>query len=150
MEMTRSTWVHLVVVVVALSGCTSISVQPVSDSHKISEICIEENPKVVVEEFLNVVRDGFDRHGIATRVIRGPIPADCSYVLHYTALKKWDMAVYMHHAELWLEHDGRKIGSATYHLRGSGGASLMKWQSTKTKMDPVIDELLGGIQRKST
>jgi len=25
---------------------------------------------------------------------------------------------------------------------GKGGYSLMKWQDTKTKMDPVVDELL--------
>jgi len=32
--------------------------------------------------------------------------------------------------------------TAEYHLRGGGGLSLMKWQSTKSKIDPVIDELL--------
>lgn len=30
------------------------------------------------------------------------------------------------------------------HLVGKGGLSLTKWASTKSKMDPVIDELLKG------
>jgi len=48
-----------------------------------------------------------------------------------------------HQAELWLEKDGRQIGYVEYHLIGKGGLSLMKWEGIKTKMDPVLDELLG-------
>jgi hypothetical protein len=32
-----------------------------------------------------------------------------------------------------------------YHLKGGGGLSVMKWQGTASKMDPVIDELLAGV-----
>ena len=53
------------------------------------------------------------------------------------------MATYLHHAELRLEKNGNKIGYAEYHLNGKGGLSLTKWQSTKTKMDPIVDQLLG-------
>jgi hypothetical protein len=108
---------------------------------------IEENPKVIVHDFLPVVRDGFDRHGIVTRVVTKPAPKECEYVLTYTALMNWDVGTYLHHAELRLERNGRIVGSAEYHLTGKGGLSLTKWQSTKTKMDPVIDELLVNIKR---
>ena len=31
---------------------------------------------------------------------------------------------------------------ASYHLNGGGGLALNKWASVKSKMDPVLDELL--------
>src|SRR2546421_5411552 len=105
-------------------GCASISVRPVSSELAIADVCIEENPKVVVDDFLSVVRDGFDRHGIATKVVTRPAPKECEYVLTYTALKNWDLGTYLHHAELRLERNGRIVGSAEYHLVGKGGLSL--------------------------
>ena len=127
-------------------GCTSINVQPVGAGINIVDVCIEENSKVIVSDFLTVVRDGFDRHGIATKVVIRPAPPECEYVLTYTALKTWDFGTYLHHAELRIEKNGRLIGSAEYHLTGKGGLSLTKWQNTKTKMDPVIDQLLFNVR----
>lgn len=124
-------------------GCTSIQVQPISSDMKITDICIEENPKVIVVDFLPVIRDRFEYHGINTQVYDSPDPKKCEYILTYTALKTWDLGTYMHHAELRLEKNGRKVASAEYHLNAKGGLSLMKWQGTKTKLDPVVDELLG-------
>ena len=129
------------------SGCTSISVRPIDSGLNITNVCIEENPKVIVGDFLTVVRNGFDRHGIDTKVVSKPAPKECEFVLTYTALKNWDLGTYMHHAELRLERSGRFIGSAEYHLSGKGGLSLTKWQSTKTKMDPVIDQLLSNVNK---
>lgn len=105
------------------------------------------NPKVIVEDFLPVIRNGFNHHGIRTKVVAKPAPKECEYVLTYTAFKTWDMAMYLHHAELTLEKDGKIIGSAVYHLTGQGGLSPMKHQSTKTKMNPVIDELLANLKK---
>ena len=130
-----------------ITGCTSVNVRPVSSGLDITDVCIEENPKVIVEDFLSVVRNGFDRHGIATKVVARPAPKECEYVLTYTALKNWDLGTYLHYAELRLERSGRIVGSAEYQLAGKGGLSLMKWQGTKTKMDPVIDELLANVKR---
>jgi hypothetical protein len=39
----------------------------------------------------------------------------------------WDIAMYMHHAELHLYRGWTQIGYAEYHLKGEGGFSLMKW-----------------------
>jgi hypothetical protein len=130
-----------VVLSLLVFGCTTVRVQPVDRSIRLTHVCIQENPKVIVPSFLNVVRDGFERHGISTEVFSGsPPPTHCEYVLTYTALQSWDLALFLSHAELRLEHEGRKVADAEYHL--TGGLSLMKWQSTRTKMDPVIDELL--------
>lgn len=124
-------------------GCTSIQVQPISTDTLPTKICIEENPKVIVTDFLSVVRSRIEYHGIQTEVFRNNAPIGCEYRMTYTALKNWDMTTYMHHAELRLEHRGRKVGHAQYHLNAKGGLSPSKWKSTKAKMDPVVDELLG-------
>jgi hypothetical protein len=126
-----------------LTGCTSIEVDPVASNLNIDKICIEENPKVIVGDFLSVVRNRIEHHGIETDVYENRIPEGCRYTMTYTALKTWDMGTYLHHAELRLEQEGRKVGYAQYHLNGKGGLSLTKWKGTKAKMDPVVDELLG-------
>ncbi|MBF0384422.1 MAG: hypothetical protein HQL27_00985 [Candidatus Omnitrophica bacterium] len=124
-------------------GCTSIQVQPVDSSLKINHVCIEENPKVtMMGGFVDMLREGFSRHGISTEVYSGKTPETCEYVLTYTALHSWDVSIYLSDAELILKKDGKQIASAKYHLTGKGGFSLMKWKSVKSKMDPVIDELL--------
>jgi hypothetical protein len=132
---------------ILISGCTAVAVKPASPELQLLRVCIEENPRVEVADFVSVVRDGFERHGIATLLISGAPTAGCDAVLTYTARQSWDMAPYLSVAELRLERDGHLIASAEYHLRGRGGLSLMKWEGTKAKMDPVIDELLKGYSQ---
>ncbi len=133
----------LVVLPFIISGCTSIQVQPVDTKNEIDRICIEENHKVVVHDFLPTIRSRIETHGIATSVYDKPNPNDCQFILTYSAYKAWDFGTYMHKAELRLEENGIKIGYAEYRLRNRGGLSVFKWQSTKTKINPVVDELLG-------
>ena len=120
----------------------SITAEPIPASVGLDRVCIERNPDVEVIDFLDVLRAGFVRHGIETEVFNGPVPSSCEFVLEYTALRSWDLGAYLSHAELHLERSGRPLASAVYHLRGKGGYALTKYQGTKTKMDPVIDELL--------
>lgn len=51
-----------------LSACTSVHVQPLQADAKPEKICIAENPKVIVADFLRVVRDRIEYHGIRTEV----------------------------------------------------------------------------------
>ena len=127
---------------ISISGCTAVNVEKVDKILDVEHVCIQENQKVIVGDFLGVVRDGFDRHGISTEVFYDNKPEHCNFVLTYTALQSWDFATYLAHAELRLEKNGKKVAYAEYHLRGKGGLSLMKWQGTKTKINPVMDELL--------
>jgi len=128
--------------VLMLAGCTSVQVNNVDTSqHDIDQVCIQKNPKVIVSDFLGVLQQGLMRHGIQSSVHDAPLPAHCSYRLEYTAERGWDLAPYLDHAEIYLYRDGGLIGSANY--RHSGGFGLNKWASTATKMNPVIDQLLG-------
>jgi hypothetical protein len=124
-------------------GCTAIKVQPLETLTEIKYVCIEDGREMCFDgQMMDVIRDGFRRHGIATQVYSDNLPSECEYHISYMCNQTWDMAMYMHHAELRLYQKQFQIGYAEYHLNGSGGFSLMKWQSAKTKMDPVIDELL--------
>ena len=132
------------VVSLILAGCTSVQVQPVAVRPDV--VCIQENPAVWVKDFLPVVRAGFARHGVPTESYT-QVPRECPYVLEYTARQTWDGVPYLSAAELTLrDASGRLVGQADYHLRGKGGFSLMKWQGTATKINPVVDELLGQMR----
>jgi len=129
----------------SLSACTPVRVTPLQSAP--NTMCIEENPKVMVSDFVPVLQQGFARHGIKTQPYAA-IPRDqCPYVVRYTARRSWDMAPYLSSAELTILGPRRQtLATAAYHLRGKGGLSLMKWQGTKSKMDPVIEELLSEVQ----
>jgi len=131
--------------IVALTGCTSVNVKPVEEVSTIKHVCIKECPEdCFVEDMLTVIEEGFERNGVSTeRFVGNDPPADCEYHLKYSCNRGWDFATYMTHAELRLLQGRKLVGSAVYHLVGGGGFSVLKWQGTKTKMDPVIDELLG-------
>lgn len=128
--------------IVVTAGCTSVSVRPVSSNVELHDVCVVDNPKVIVSDFIPVLRDGFSRHNIATTVVDESRAKACSVTLTYTALRSWDFKPYLSHAELRLWRDGIQIGFAEYHLNGKGGFDLGKWRGTKAKMDPVIDKLL--------
>lgn len=128
----------------AVGGCTAVTVQPVSNLAEILHVCIRENPKVRVSDFVSVLETGFERYGISTELIQSSTPPHCEYVLTYSALRSWDMAPYLSQADMQLTRSGRRIASAEYRLRGKGGLALNKRAGTETKISPVIEELLTG------
>jgi hypothetical protein len=131
--------------IAALAGCTSVRVQPVAADNRIEHICIQENPKVQVGDFVAVMQEGFQTHGITSQVVRESTPAGCRYTSTYTARRTWDMAMYMTDAQIDIHRDGRQIASANYHLKGKGGFALNKWAGTRAKILPVIDQLLAQL-----
>ncbi len=131
--------------VLALAACTNVQVKPVDTSTAMKHVCIHTNPAVIVSDFVPVMQDGFQRHGITADVYDRDLPESCRYVVDYTALRSWDFKPYLSHAEMRITEHGRLIASATYHLNGKGGFDMGKWRGTKAKMDPVMDELLAGF-----
>ena len=127
------------------SGCTiQTNVQSIVPNQPIEEICILENPKVAISDFLPVIQEGIQRNGFQSRVFR-EIPHTCTYVLEYIAFQKWDFKPFMSEAEIRLYHAQEVIGHASYKLPsgifGGGGANPAKWNSTKEKLDPLLDAL---------
>lgn len=126
-----------------VAACTSVTVKPVDSSAGILHVCIQVNPQVKVQDFVPVLQDGFDRHGIGTEIISGRRPHRCEYALTYTALRSWGMSAYLSHVELSLQKGNDQVAYAEYYIKGNGRFSLTKWAGTKSKVDPLIDRLLG-------
>ncbi len=78
---------YLLSIVFVLAACTVTKVTPLDPSLRVRKVCIEDNPKVIVPDFLDIIRDGFSRHGIATEVYSGEMPEGCDGKLTYTALR---------------------------------------------------------------
>lgn len=131
-----------------MSGCTSITVEPVPTQYQLSQICIEKNDRVLVDEFLPVIQKRLQHHGIKTKIIHFE-PEFCEYSLKYTALRSWDFTLYMSHAELWLYKGYEQIAYGKFHLNGKGGLSLSKFDSVEDKMNPVVDQLLENVSKRN-
>lgn len=125
-------WI-LALSMLALTACTSVKVKPVDRSVAMNRVCIRTNPAVAVDDFVLVMQDGFQRHGIAAEVYDRDMPSSCEYVVDYTALRSWDFKPYLSHAEIRITEHGRLVASATYHLNGKGGFDMGKWRGTKPK-----------------
>lgn len=137
--------VYLVVGALLASCSITTEVRPVTVP--IPFLCIQENPDVWSKEFLPELRSQLDRHQIKTDVFRSQDPPSaCSYVLKYTANWSWDLAVYLEFADVWiLDVTGkypREVARATYDAR-YGGLRIDKLGQTKTKLERLIDQLLG-------
>ena len=115
----------------------------------ITKVVIRNNPKVVVSDFVEVLVAGFQRHGIEARLVSDDSELKDEYVVNYVAFRSWDMAPYLVDATVTIDRNGRRVAEGIYHLKGKGGLSLAKWQGTKAKMDPVIDQMLAGVSPKT-
>ena len=124
-------------------ACTTIQVTPLRSTPPPDHVCILENRKTRVPEFVEVLRDLFAAHRISTAVITTSLPPECEFVLTYSAERSWDVGFYLSHAELHLHQGNREVASAVFHLRGEGGFALTKYRKTKSKMGPIVQELLG-------
>ena len=107
-----------------LSACTAVTIRRPDANLVINNVCIQENPKVWVGDFLPVLKDGFARHGIATNIYSGTVkPAGCEYVLSYTALQSWDIVLIFLMRMCGLKKmDGK---SATPNTTSSEGAGFL-------------------------
>ena len=126
-----------------LSACTAVNVQPLTTEHPVQRICIVKNRAVTISDFVPTIQERLQYHGVLSTVVEDNRSLDCEYQLRYTARRSWDITPYLSQAELTLWYEGKQIAKANYHLRGKGGLSLVKWASVPSKMNPVIDALLG-------
>lgn len=132
-----------------LMGCTSVQVSPIKQNAStqqtspIQNICIVNNPKVAVQDFVPVLQARLRYHGIGSQLVEYHQVDGCTYHMEYVATRKWDIKPYLADATIELFHNKTRIAEANYHLKGGGGLALTKFASTETKMNPVIDQLLG-------
>jgi hypothetical protein len=138
--MTKRRTVSVILASLVLTSCITNNVKKI-DRQEIAEICIRENPEVLMDGFLPNLIEEIERKGIRARVYQDSAPADCSYTMIYTANWNWDMAMYLSYAHIVLYREGTKIGEATFDAR-LAGLDLSKFASAESKIDPLIAELL--------
>ncbi|MGE0174592.1 MAG: Sbal_3080 family lipoprotein [Oligoflexales bacterium] len=130
----------LSLILASLAACTTIDVKELNKgSHKISEICIEMNEKVIVTDFLPVIEKALALREIKSRVYKGEIPQDCEYTLHYVALRKWDLSPFLSEADIRIHRKGELIASGHYEI--DNGLNFDKYEGTETKMTPVFQKI---------
>ena len=119
--------VGAVLVTLLLVACSTTRVKPVApqvigSAASVDRICIVENPRVAVKEFVNTYQSALEQRGYKVEVIRDRKAyslAMCPYLSEYTAFYAWDMVFYLSYAELTIYKDGKVAGSAVYRARSS-------------------------------
>ncbi|WP_338523941.1 Sbal_3080 family lipoprotein [Pseudomonas batumici] len=127
----------------ALTGCTTVKVEPIDRKYHISTLCIEENPAVVAGDFVDGLQTLLRQHNIKSQLYVRPVPSNCEYRMSYTAIRSWDFSAFLSDAQVWLYKGDQQIGFAQYHLVGEGGFDPSKVGTVEEKMAPVINQLLG-------
>ena len=98
-----------------ITGCTQIDVRKIDSlQYAIKHVCIKENPKVNVNDFISVMENKFYEYGITSEIYAGrTAPTSCNYTVKYTAKQSWDITKYIGYAEINIYKKRRKIGGAT-------------------------------------
>lgn len=136
---------------ISITGCTSIQVKNNEgfQPQAVKQICVINNPKVIIAGFNDSIVRSFARYNINARVYpENSKPALCETTMDYTALRTWDFVTYMSYAKFTLMKEGRIVSEAEFRLKGNGGFALNKWRSTDTKVDELVDVLVGGKNQK--
>ncbi|MBJ9739717.1 hypothetical protein I5523_08695 [Acinetobacter oleivorans] len=143
----------LVVILIGfgLVGCTSIQVNNATDFNpeSIRQVCIVDNPKVIIKDFNQIVERSFKRYNIDAKTYKDTDKLSlCQTTLNYTATRSWDMAPYLVAAQFNLLQNGRQVSEASFRLRGNGGLAPNKWRSTEAKINELVDQLLNKVPSK--
>ncbi|MDV7706731.1 Sbal_3080 family lipoprotein [Acinetobacter pittii] len=141
----------LVFVSLGMVGCTSIQINNATgfNPETIRQVCIVDNPKVIIKDFNQIVERSFARYSIDAKTYKDTDNLSlCQTTLNYTATRSWDFAPYMVAARFNLLQNGRQVSEASFNLRGNGGLALNKWRSTETKINELVDQLLNKAPAK--
>lgn len=152
-----------ILLAIGLASCSSVSVKPAAwtpDAPR--KVCVKKNPTLVDPDLLPAVEAGLARNGLGAVTYEGDaynaepaeilappqhIPSGCDYVLTYSGTMWWDLTMYLNHAEFRIQDRSyREIGFATFHIAAHGGLDLSKYNSTASKVGPVLDQLLSGTR----
>jgi hypothetical protein len=122
-----------------VAECTiTQSVDPVGE--RPSEVCVARNDQVHMEGFHAELVRQIEARGIATRSVEDAVPANCRYLVTYTANWRWDLAMYLSYARIEVSEGGQPVGSAVYDAT-QGGGNFDKFGPTGEKIAPLVAKL---------
>lgn len=113
--------IQLSSLILVLAGCSlPIEIRPPPAATKITELCIINNPKVLMDGFLPELKKQIRNYGISTQTWTAYNPDGCRYWLEYTANWRWDLVMYLIYADLKLYDHQILIGEAVFDNTGFG------------------------------
>ncbi|HEX7890517.1 MAG TPA: Sbal_3080 family lipoprotein [Ramlibacter sp.] len=126
-----------------LGGCAiHQTVKPVARLEG-RQVCIIENPAVRAG-FIDAYKRSLAVKGYTVRQLP-PSAAitECPTTSTYSANWRWDMAMYMSHAEIKVFSNGQPVGQALYDST-RGGANMNKFIEADRKIDELVNQLFPG------
>jgi hypothetical protein len=144
--------------VLAATGC-SITQEVTSLSAPVRQVCIVQN-EAVREGVLEVLQEAFAGHRASTRVITGTYSlkhnqlnpewlttdaSGCDALTFYTANWRWDLAMYMAFANIWMTdpNGSVRLAQATYDAT-AGGGRMDKFIDARGKIFELVDQMYAG------
>ncbi|MEY4720233.1 MAG: hypothetical protein RL563_2851 [Pseudomonadota bacterium] len=121
------------------TGC-SIKNTVIPVEKQLSELCIKNNKKVLMEGFLPELIKQIEQNNIKTVLIEEFDKVSCPNSMEYTANWRWDLVMYLTYAELRVYESDTLLGKGIYDATW-GGARLDKFGKTENKLKPITDEL---------
>lgn len=129
----------LLTLCLGLTQCVSTRVTSVASSAPIRKVYVVNNPDTHMAGFQPELVNQIQQMGYATEVVDTP-PAGNPHYVRYTAIWRWDMAMYLHRFDITLFEGTRAIGTGNYFATG---LDLRKFGPTKEKIRPVLKQLFG-------
>ncbi|WP_076919766.1 Sbal_3080 family lipoprotein [Pseudoalteromonas sp. SK18] len=138
-------------IVTTLAGCAAKQDITRFEINKPKTVCIAEH-KEVREGVIDAMKKGFSKNDVNTRVISANYvlkhqdyqtdllngdTKDCNAVAYYVANWRWDLALYMAYANIWIKdiETNEKIAQASYRT----GGGLDKFINAEEKIIELID-----------
>ncbi len=82
--------IALLWLMVSLTGCATTNVTPLklNTGERIQRVCVKHNPKVIVQNFEEIIISRLEYHDIATQVYSGDKPEACEYFIKIYSISK--------------------------------------------------------------
>ena len=131
--------------ILLLCGCNSYKVTSLPYDAELKDITVVNNPRVIVDDFVDVMTDAFAVRNIRLHHVVAELHEKSDgYVIRYDARQSWDFTPYLSDATIRISKNGMPVASGKYHHTGQSFSLdiFTKWRGTEWKMKDVYDELL--------
>ena len=156
-------WRILPTLMILLGGCAANQEITRLTMPGPQQVCIVRH-EAVKEGVLEAIQQGFESHGIPTKVVSGVYEKKhamwmprfyidqvkaCDALCFYVANWNWDLASYMYFANIWMAtSDGKRLAQATYDAGRVYGPN--KFIIARTKILELMNDMLADFTTSPT
>ena len=131
----------VIAILLSTMGCTITQTvnKPSFDVASTPELCVIDNP-AVYSPFLAFYTAALTKKGFVVKMQpQGAALDSCVAVSTYTALRSWDMVVYLAYTELTFYKQGNVSGNAVYDARQGSGNIGQKFIDAEQKVYELVE-----------